>query len=146
MCERVILWSSPRSGSTVFERSIRELEGVRVLHEPHQHAYCFGPDKVYPHTLYYEDGRARVEPTATYEAARKKIISLAEECGNGDYQYLFIKDLAYYITGKHGEYVQGSFARFKHTFLIRHPLTVMKSWHKLLADSHWSYEIGRAHV
>ena len=140
MCERVILWSLPRSGSTVFERSIRELERVRVLHEPHQHAYFYGPDRVYQHTLYHEDGRARVEPTATFEATRKKIISLAEECGNGDYQHLFIKDLAYYITGKHGKYVQGCFAQFKHTFLIRHPLPVIESWHKVLVNCHWPYD------
>ena len=140
MCERVILWSVPRSGSTVFERSIRELEGVRVLHEPHQYAYFYGPDKVYPNTLYYEDGRARVEPTATFEATRKKIISLAEECGKGDYQYLFIKDQVFHITGKRGEYVQGSFAQFKHTFLIRHPLPLIQSWSKVLADCGWPHD------
>ena len=141
MCERVILWSLPRSASTVFERSIRELEGVKVLHEPHQNAYAYGPDRVYPHTLYHEDGTARVEPTATYEATKKKIISLAEECGDGDYQHLFIKEFPRYITpGRHSEYVQGCFAQFKHTFLIRHPLPVMQSWHKAQVACHWQVE------
>ena len=81
----VFLWCVPRSGSTVFERSIRELEGVKVMYEPHQSACYYGPDRVYQYTRYFEDGRARVEPTATYEATKRKIISLAVECGSGDY-------------------------------------------------------------
>ena len=109
MSQRVILWSVPRGGSTAFERSIRELEGVKVLHEPHQSAFYYGPDRVYQYTHFYENGKARLELAATFEATRKKIISLAEECGNGDYQHLFIKDICYYIAGKwqmHGIYAR----------------------------------------
>ena len=134
MSQPVILWCTPRSGSTAFERSIRELEGVKALYEPHQSAFYYGPDRVYKHTHYHKDGRARVEPTATFEATRKKIISLAEECGNGDYQHLFIKDVPYYITGKYQDYTQGGFAQFKHTFLIRKPLPVVFSWHKAMEE------------
>ena len=36
---RVILWTSHRCASTVFERSIRELETVKVIHEPHCMAF-----------------------------------------------------------------------------------------------------------
>ena len=36
---RVLLWSAPRSMSTAFERSIRELDGVKVIHQPHSMAY-----------------------------------------------------------------------------------------------------------
>ena len=131
---QVILWCVLRSGSTVFERSIRELEGVKVLYEPHQSAFYYGPDRLYQYTRYFEDGRARIDPAATYEDARKKIISLAVECGNGDYQHLFIKDASFHITGKYSDYVLGSFAQFKHTFLIRNPLEVALSMHKAMME------------
>ena len=144
--QRVVLWALPRSGSTVFERSIRELEKVKVLHEPHQNAFYYGPDRlypsisaIYPHTFHYEDG---VEPAATFEATRKKIISLGEECEKGDYQHLFIKDLSYYIAGRYSEYVQGGLAQFKHTFLIRHPLAVGLSLHRAILEcpGEWTFE------
>ena len=140
--QRVVLWALPRSGSTVFERSIRELEKVKVLYEPHQNAFYYGPDRLYPHTFYYEDGRPRVEPAATFEATRKKIISLGEECEKGDYQHLFIKDFPYYIAGRYSEYVQEGLAQFKHTFMIRHPLTVGLSWHRAILEcpGGWTFE------
>ena len=127
---QVILWSLPRSGSTAFERSIRELKKVEVLHEPHQSAFYSGPERLYQHTLYTEDGRPWDVPAATFEATRKKISSLVEKRENEDDQHLFIKDISYYITGKYDEYVRGSFAQCKHTFLIRHPLDVALSWYR----------------
>ena len=36
---RVFLWTAPRCLSTVSERSVRELDGVKVLHEPYNSAY-----------------------------------------------------------------------------------------------------------
>ena len=129
---QVILWSLPRSGSTAFERAIRELDKVKVLHEPHQNAYYIGPDRLSRHAINDADGRPRFVPAATFEATRKKISSLVEECDNDDGQHVFIKDISYYITGKYDEYVRGSFALFKHTFLIRHPLDVALSWYRAI--------------
>ena len=141
---RVILWSAHRCGSTVFERSVRELDSVKVLHEPHQKAFYYGPDKVCPSTHYYDDGTARVLPDASFEATRKMIISLGEECVKNVNQHLFIKDIAFYITGKHQEYFRGEFAEFTHTFLIRHPISVGLSLYKALmkcpADKRFSPE------
>ena len=105
---QVILWSLPRSGSTAFERSIRELQKVKVLHEPHQSAFYSGPERLYQHTLYNEDGRPWDVPTATFEATRRTISSLVEEREKEENQHLFIKDISYYITGKYDEYVRGS--------------------------------------
>ena len=42
---RVVLWSAPRCMSSVFERSIRELQDVKVIYEPHQQAYYYGPER-----------------------------------------------------------------------------------------------------
>ena len=130
--QKVILWSLPRSRSTAFERSIRELENVKVLHEPHRNAFYCGPDRLYQHTIFHEDGRPWIAPAATFEATRKKITSLVEGGEKDSYQHLFIKDISYYIAGKYDEYVRESFALFKHTFLIRHPLAVALSWYRAI--------------
>ena len=37
------------------------------------------------------------------------------------YEAVFIKDLAFFVEGRYEDYIQGQFANFKHTFLIRHP-------------------------
>ena len=95
-----------------------------MLHEPHQNAFYYGPNKVCPNTHYYDDGTPRVLPNASFEATRRKIIALGEECVKNVNQHLFIKDIAFYIAGKHQEYFRGELAEFRHTFLIRHPISV----------------------
>ena len=135
----VILWSMPRSRSTAFERSIRELKDVSVLHETHQFAFYFGPERIYPHTVYREDGSVRTEPAATFEAARAEIISEAELCRKTG-QRLFIKDMPCYLDGNYTAYTQGGFEHFKQTFLIRHPLKVAHSWNKAMQALDWHFE------
>ena len=51
-----------------------------MLHEPHQKTFYYGPDKVSPSTHYYDDGTPRILLDASFEATRKKIIALGEEC------------------------------------------------------------------
>ena len=53
------------------------------------------------------------------------------------YQHLFIKEMAYYVTGRYHEYIiEGDFARFKHTFLIRNPEAVGLSWYRSVMSCH----------
>ena len=117
---RVLLWSSPRSLSTAFERSIRELDSVKVFNEPHLRAYYYGPDRRSGST--HHPNQSELDDNATYEAAAAKL--LGEYDG---YEAIFAKELAYYIEGKYDKYVKGGFAHFKHTFLIRHPLKSIPS-------------------
>ena len=109
---RVFLWSSHRCASTVFERSIQELNTVKSLHEPHCLAY------------FREDGSIRDDDDtdSVFEGKRGYILSQAR--GSEDY---IVKELAYYISGSKGE-----FAQFKHTFLIRHPKAVAVSLHNVM--------------
>ena len=117
---RVLLWSSPRSLSTAFERSIRELESVKVIGEPHLRAYYYGPERRREST--HQPDQSELDDSATYEAAAARL--LGEYDG---YEAVFAKDLAYYIEGKYEKYLQGGFSHFKHTFLIRHPLKSIPS-------------------
>ena len=117
MKPRVILWSSPRCLSTAFERSIRELEGVKVLFEPLLLPYHGSGGA--------EVGRYHSSPiitSMTYADARSEMLRDYEE-----YDAVFIKSLSYETNGKHEEYVLGDFSKFKHTFLIRHPAKAIPS-------------------
>ena len=124
----IMLWTAPRCGSTVFERSIRELSCVDVLYEPHQGPYYYGPDKVCSGNPYRDDGTPRV--SSSFEATRKMILSLGNECLKEDNHHLFVKEMAYYLKGKYNDCIFGEFSGFKHTFLIRHPIAAGISWYR----------------
>ena len=119
----VILWTSHRCAGTAFERSIRELESVKGLHEPNCLAF------------FCEDGKLRDDPDSVYEAKVKYIISQMQQCASAGYKYLFIKDLAYYLGGRYNHYIQGEFANFKHTFMIRDPVAVAHSIQGLVVQN-----------
>lgn len=110
---RVLLWSALRCMSSVFERSVRELEGVKVVYEPHQQAFYYGPerrsDDNHPST-------SEFVPSATFQAADDKLLQPYDK-----YQAVFAKNHAYFVEGRFEKYITGKFSRFKHTFLIRNP-------------------------
>ena len=96
----IFLWCYPRSLSSVFERSIRELKGVKVFYEAHRGIYYQGCKPV-PDSIESVDEEL-IQPYTEYDA-------------------VFIRDHAYFIKGKYKKYVSGDFSTFKHTFLIRDP-------------------------
>ena len=99
----IFLWCHPRSLSSAFERSIRELKGVKVIYEAHVGVYYKGQ---------------------TYESVDEELLQPYSE-----YDAVFIKDHAYYIKGRYKNYISGEFSSFKHTFLIRDP---RKSFHSFI--------------
>ena len=106
---RIFLWCHPRSLSTVFERSIRELKGVKVFFEAH-------------HKVFYEGKPQRfmplrpVQQQLTYESVDEELLQPYPE-----YDAVFVKDHAGFIKGRYKKYISGEFSSFKHTFLIRDP-------------------------
>ena len=109
---RIILWSAPRCMSSAFERSIRQLKSVKVLYEPHQQAYYYGPERMKnKHPTYSE-----INPTATFNSADAMLLQPYD-----GYKAIFAKNHAFFVEGKYQHYTEGRFAVFKHTFLIRHP-------------------------
>lgn len=116
---RVLLWTTHRCASTAFERSIRELETVKVLHEPHLIAF------------YCEDGRPRDESESAFQAQREYTLGQIQQCKREGYNHVFIKEMAYYIDGKYNDYTEGEFGYFKHTFLIRDPVAVALSMQRM---------------
>ena len=110
--ELIFLWSIPRSISTAFERSIRELDKVKVFYEPHQYAYHFGPGRKDEVNL--DANPDLFDPEATFESVRNKITAQYDE-----YDAVFVKDMAYHVEGRYSDFVDEP--TFKHTFLIRDP-------------------------
>ena len=111
---RVILWSAPRSLSTVFERSIFELENVRVVHEPHRRAFW--------------SGKQNYGSRETFEEARQVML---EEAQLHRSEHVFFKEMAFFISGRFSDYVGGKFSDFKHSFLIRHPFSTALSLQRI---------------
>ena len=103
---KVALWGIPRSLSTAFERSIRELEDVKVFHEPHMFAY-------------WNQLGADIVSRVAYSLV-----------GDTAHQAVFFKDHSMHVTDDLDILCDGPLVEFKHTFLIRHPAKVLSSHHK----------------
>jgi hypothetical protein len=138
------LWTSPRSLSTAFELAIRELEGVRVLHEPFAAAYYFGPEKV--------SSRYDAEFCATTGLDNYTFRGVADRVCGGDeptQPRTFVKDMAFHLSGFMDSCAAGACdelatlvpasecpshpeapsATVMHTFLIRHPARTITSFY-----------------
>jgi len=66
MATQVFLWSAPRCLSTAFERSMRELNEVKVLHEPLLAPYYMGPERIIAEQPFLE--------TATFDSAHSLMV------------------------------------------------------------------------
>ena len=97
---------------------MRELEKVKVIHEPN----CFA--------FFSEDGRLRNDEKM-FTTKRKSILSQVQQSLSEGYECIFIKDLAYYISESFEQYTEGEFANFTHTFLIRDPVAVASSMQRM---------------
>ena len=118
---RVVLWSAPRCLSSVFERSIRELKAVKVIYEPHQQAYYYGPERK-TDTNHPTLSEIKLAATHTFDAADDRLLQSFE-----GYEAVFCKNHAYFIEGNYKRYIEGRFASYRHTFLIRNPYKSISS-------------------
>ncbi len=111
-----VLWATPRTVSTAFERMMIERGDHLVLDEPWSRAYYFGPERRserYPLTF----------PESTYAAVEDGVLASAAD---GD---VFVKDMAYHAA--HG-ISDDALAAMSHTFLIRDPVAALASLRR-----HW---------
>lgn len=109
-----VLWATPRTVSTAFERMMIERGDHVVLDEPWSRAYYFGPQRRsarYPLTF----------PESTYAAVEDGVIASA---AHGD---VFVKDMAYQAAPGISD---DALAAMSHTFLIRDPRAALTSFHR----------------
>ncbi|XP_041457940.1 uncharacterized protein LOC121410122 [Lytechinus variegatus] len=125
MSVRVALWCCQRSMSTLFERCIAAGGHIEIFHEVYLTAYRFGPQHRQENATFETDN------DYTYDNVHR-MISQKFPPGHA----VFLKDMAYSIEGRFPEL---SF-EFCHTFLIRSPQKVIRSYIKLLESCHFDEE------
>ena len=84
---RILLWSALRCCSSVFERSVRELKTVKVIYEPHQKAFYYGPERRTDNNIFTISD---IDPSATFQAADEALLLPYKE-----HQAVFAKNHAY---------------------------------------------------
>lgn len=114
---RVALWCCQRSLSTLFERCIAAGGDIEIFHEVYLAAYRFGPQHRQANATFETDDNY------TYENVHKM---LSQKFPPG--RAFFIKDMAFAVEGRFSEVS----SYFCHTFLIRSPQKVIRSYVKLL--------------
>ncbi|XP_072034584.1 uncharacterized protein [Amphiura filiformis] len=140
---RVLLWSLPRSLSTVLLKCLSQLGETQIINEPYITAYHMGPDRV--QSTDQKKAKQSAENLAMFlEAARKMEAALPKsfdhrkctynwvktelEAEYSNTKLVFCKDMAYSVHDKYNSIPDG----YRHTFLIRHPHRVFLSWKKML--------------
>ncbi|XP_071503842.1 uncharacterized protein [Diadema antillarum] len=117
---RLMIWSTPRSISTAFARSMSARGDTEVFWEPYLACYSFGPDR----KIHWGDHiPGMLNDKYTY--------SYIDTILNADYpnsKVLFVKGMV--------EGIRGSFdvvdAKYKHSFLVRHPEKMFRSLERLV--------------
>nr|XP_054757915.1 uncharacterized protein LOC129264072 [Lytechinus pictus] len=119
---RIMIWSTPRSLSTAFTRSMSARGDTKIFWEPYLNCYSYGPDR----TLHWADdipGVLNDKYTFTY------VNDMMGKFQPGS-KVLFAKCMIEGIAGNFDVISPG----YKHTFLIRHPLKMYRSFEKLCED------------
>ncbi|XP_033099932.1 branched-chain-amino-acid aminotransferase-like protein 2 [Anneissia japonica] len=127
---RVMLWMVPRSLATAVLRSMSNLDNVKLINEPFVCAASLGPDrvtswndeaiKILDKTLESLDEDAGDHKQYTFSWVKE---SLLEAPYTGK-DVVFCKDTSASLVGKLDCIPKG----YRHTFIIRHPNKVYKSW------------------
>jgi hypothetical protein len=133
---RIILWTNPRSVSTAFARSIRELHSVKTLIDPYCSLYYYnGPGIRSPDS----DPRRKLTNDTRLFDKEYKAIGDSFLAPYEDVDAVFIKDMAICVEGRYEDYISGPFSKFKHTFLIRHPKKSAISQYKVCKEGDYPF-------
>ena len=109
----VVLWSTPRSVSTAFDKMMRGRGDHRVLTEPFSVAYYFGPDR--PSNRF----AGETLPRSSYADVWGDVLSAADEGP------VFVKEMPHHL----GPHLSAeAVARFTSSFLIRDPAWAVPSF------------------
>nr|XP_054757913.1 uncharacterized protein LOC129264069 [Lytechinus pictus] len=116
---RIMIWSPPRSLSTAFARSISSRCDTKVFWEPYLNCYIFGPNRK---VHWAEDIPGVINEKYTFNYVNEL---MGEPHPNS--QVLFAKCMIEAIIDNF-DVVRPD---YQHTFLIRHPLKMYRSYEKL---------------
>ena len=135
---RVILWSIPRTLSTVFEKCIAYIKDVQIINEPYASACYFGPESsivqrrgpdVPSHVedILKEPGTGGDSKpgwfqvsTCTYQWVKDTL-----DANYSGKSLIFSKNMAHVMTDRFDMLPSSG---YRHTFIIRHPHKLFPSW------------------
>ncbi len=119
---RVFLWTIPRAGSTAFYKSVTANGKIKGYFEPFSTADHHGPDGRMMR-IHKEKGHGLIlAPEYAINAVKSWLNS--EQSSESD---VFVKDFPYAITDRFHLIPEG----YRHSFLIRKPESVFKSYYRL---------------
>ncbi|GMI02283.1 hypothetical protein TrLO_g7395 [Triparma laevis f. longispina] len=121
----IILWAPPRSCSTAFERAIAENEKTKstIFHEHFADPFYFGQDRFDKTTQATMDAveKSLLVRDSTYDQQANQMLD-----ANANGNVSFTKELSIYY--QQSKLTPEILSKFRHTFLIRSPTKVMKSF------------------
>jgi hypothetical protein len=114
----IVLWSTPRSRSTAFERMMIERGDHEVFNEPFSTRYYFSPER-----------RSTRFETELPESTAAAIVARLLDAANT--RPVFVKDMAYHASGLLTEELLGELVN---TFLVREPRAALASFARKWPD------------
>ncbi|XP_072043358.1 uncharacterized protein [Amphiura filiformis] len=127
---KVILWSTPRSLSTVLTKCLSFVPHSQIWYEPFVGAMRYGSDARYTRSEEDIDVKYDVPAGVGYEAKYTDYLWYKHQL-EADFlekEVVIVKANSYAITTRYDAIPDG----YKHSFLIRHPLKVLTSWKKCI--------------
>jgi len=125
---RVALWGVPRSYSSLFERSILQIENSHAFHEPYFPAYYHGPER---QSKLFNSPKNN---DASYDKITHKLKDTMNDIEKSEKASLFfIKDMAKHISNRFDSVVP-SLHNFQHSFLIHHPKEAIRTLYRDLTN------------
>ncbi|XP_022101898.1 branched-chain-amino-acid aminotransferase-like protein 1 [Acanthaster planci] len=140
---RLMMWTVPRSLSTVLAKCLTAVDKSKVFFELYVHAHWKDPKKDHDMFDTSEIGKkfaasqkSFTEKTGIsaerddFPSSFLSIKELLEEAHDGK-KFILCKDMAHAVTHRLGFLPKD----YRHLFLIRHPLKVFPSWKKIFLQS-----------
>jgi len=130
MVQKVFLWCTPRSLSTVLQHSISLIEKSKVFHEPFDDVFYLGPER--------QSERYFDKPTnhdLSYEKVAKNIAE------TNDVEYIMVKQIARTLLSHKELLVGKEFKDFQHVFLLRDPRKSAVNYYKCSIDKTMGWDL-----
>ncbi|MCP5015853.1 MAG: hypothetical protein GY938_11390 [Ketobacter sp.] len=116
--KRIVVWSVPRSASTLLERTFLQRQDTKVFHEPYSEAFYFGLDR-----CSNRYAKQSPDPKISFATVTQELLA-----NHHDKKLVFIKDMAYYVADKIDTSVLD---KFTNTFIIRDPMECIPSLYRM---------------
>jgi len=109
-----------------------EIPNGKIFHEPYGIPYYFGPERVS-----YRYRNQNTAADATFDSVTSKLTNKYPE-----HDFVFVKDMAYYLKGRYSTLLSEDLMNFSHSFLIRNPERAIPSLYRASVNegrTGWTY-------